>query len=350
MEKRIDISRSILDSFLERWPGHKIQEMTLEEYVGIKNPDTFCQWIETKTRELGSIKGTPSDKFGIYKRGDSSKRPKNLINDSQYSWQPFYGKTKDKAFRNIRKEILQIIQFAETGKFHEIDNLHLKKHFRWKIAYLYSNERLIPIFKKEVLNKIAAHFGHQIDHKTSISEIQKIIIKHKPANQNIYEYTDYLWCKFGRDKKQQRKSNKTRRRERKATTGGKDVQPQKRTGHRSYIASQKHNLLQEALKKKLIVKFGKGSVKVEENYVDVKLITPSSITFYEVKSASYASDCIKDALGQLLSYAFSDSEKKKKKIVVVGQYPPNENELMFIEFIKEILDIEFNYEHIGLDD
>ncbi len=322
--------------------------MSLEEYVGIGNPDTFCQWVETKTRTLGSIKGTPSDKFGIYKRGDSSKRPKNLINDSQYSWQSFYGSRRDNAFKSIRNEILKIIEYAETGKFSDIDALHLKKHFRWKIAYLYSNERLIPIFKREVLNRIVAAFGHQIDSKMPISEIQQIIIGQKPANQSIYEYAAYLYSRFGHVNQSTRMNKSVLRSKRKATQS-KNVEPQQRTMTTSYIANQKHNILQEALKKKLVEKFGKDAVKVEENYVDVKLIAPSCVTFYEIKSASYASDCIKDALGQLLSYTFSDSDKKKKKLVVVGQYPPNDNELAFIKFIKNNLGIDFDYEHIDLN-
>ncbi len=47
----------------------------------------------------------------------------------------------------------------------------------------------------------------------------------------------------------------------------------------SYIADFKHDRLQEVLKKKLIDQYGIGAVKKEENYVDIKLERPTSVTF-----------------------------------------------------------------------
>lgn len=50
----------------------------------------------------------------------------------------------------------------------------------------------------------------------------------------------------------------------------------------SYIADFKHNRLQEALKNKLVKQHGESAVKMEENFVDLKLFLEESITFYEV--------------------------------------------------------------------
>ena len=71
--------KEILDSFLNRWDIESVKEMSLEEYVSVGNKDTFCQWVETKTRILGSIKGMTSIKFGIYERKDPTKRPKTTL-------------------------------------------------------------------------------------------------------------------------------------------------------------------------------------------------------------------------------------------------------------------------------
>jgi hypothetical protein len=131
-----------------------------------------------------------------------------------------------------------------------------------------------------------------------------------------------------------------------ATT--KNIATQVRSGARSYIAEQKHNKIQLALQQKLIDQHGKAAVFLEKNWVDVKLVLPGQIVFYEVKSASYASDCIKEALGQILAYVFKETDIRKKRIVVVGQYPPNENEHGFIEYIKSLLKIEFSYEHVDI--
>lgn len=128
----------------------------------------------------------------------------------------------------------------------------------------------------------------------------------------------------------------------------KNTAPQVRSGTQSYIASQKHNKLQEALWQKLVNEYGEDAVVREENWVDVKLVLQDEIVFYEVKSASYASDCIKQALGQVLGYVFNDKDARKKRIVVVGHYQPNECDKKFIKHIKSLLNIEFDYENIAI--
>ena len=88
---------------------------------------------------------------------------------------------------------------------------------------------------------------------------------------------------------------------------------------------------------------------LEENYVDVKLIQPDYLGFYEVKSASYASECIKEALGQILLYTHYDEDLRTKKIYVVGQYPATEQDITYINFIKNNLKIEFDYLDINIE-
>ena len=79
METNIELSREILfEEFHNRWKIEDIKNMKLEDYVSVGDKDTFCQWLETKTRQLGSIKGINSSKFGIYKRGDKTKNHKIL--------------------------------------------------------------------------------------------------------------------------------------------------------------------------------------------------------------------------------------------------------------------------------
>ena len=108
MENRADICKDILYDFLFRWTVDEVKQMTLDKYVSVGDKDTFCQWLETRTRILGSIKGIKSSKFGIYKRRDKSKKPKLLRNDNDYSWQKFYSDNDhNEAFKKIRNEICE---------------------------------------------------------------------------------------------------------------------------------------------------------------------------------------------------------------------------------------------------
>lgn len=348
--------RTILDEFLARWPESEVERMTLSEYVGLENKDTFCQWVETRTRPLGSIKGLTSIKFGIYKRQEKKKknRPKNYRNDDEYSWMPRFGTNRKEAFTAVKNEIAQIIRYAASGDFSAINSLHLPDLFKWKVASLYSNERLVPIFKRDVLNDVANEFGLRAGSRTKISQIQQLLIRNKPAGQDIYHYMWDLFAKYGhggdvtREREKIRKLSAKRRIVSRKPSDHKNTEPQVRTVSRSYIAVQKHNQLQEALREKLVRQYGEKAVSMEENFVDVKLVLPDQIVFYEVKSASYASDCIRQALGQVLAYSFHEKDSRRRKAVVVGQYPPNRDEEEFIKYVKSQINIEFEYENVEL--
>lgn len=345
--------KELLDEFLNRWTIENIQNLTLQEYVGLGNKDTFCQWVETKTRMLGSIKGMTSIKFGIYERKDPTKKPKNYKNDNQYSWLQGYGDSRKTAFENTKNDIIKIIKLSEIGKFSEIDNILLPDLFKWKVAFLYSNERLIPIYKRDVLFKIANHFGLNTDRHTRISEIQNVMMLNKPAHLDVYAFMWQLFEQFGdnEDKKEivGTKRRKSKRRTTRQATNGRNTTPQVRTVTRSYVAEQKHNKIQEALVEILSKKYGKENVILEENYVDIKLIQPSFINFYEVKSSSYASECIKEALGQILLYSLNDTDKRPKNHIVVGQYPTTENDKKYIYFLKQNLKLEFDYLNVEIE-
>jgi hypothetical protein len=342
--------KELLDQFLNRWTVDEVKSLKLRDYVGIDNKDTFCQWVETKTRMLGSIKGMTSIKFGIYERKDTKKKPKNYKNDEKYSWLKKCGNDRNAAFEQTKQNVIKTIELAMLGKFEKIDEIDLPDLFKWKVAFLYSNERLIPIYKRDVLFKIAAQYGLQTSRETKISEIQNIMIAHKPANLNVYEFMRQLYTQFGQkaDKEIIVVIKKTKKRIVRKAASERNIKPQIRSITRSFIVEQKHNKIQEALKTKLINQFGKENVILEENFVDIKLIQPKYISFYEVKSASFATECIKEALGQILLYSLNDNDQRIKKHFVVGQYPPTEMDEEYINFLKKNLNLEFDYINIDI--
>ena len=347
MENNTESSREILYEFLDRWDTEAIESMNLEQYVSVGDKDTFCQWLETKTRALGSIKGINSSKFGIYKRSDPNAKPKNLVSDDIYSWQRYYGENSKDAFQNVKAEILKIIDYSEKGDFEKIDELHLTLFVKWKIAYLYSNERLIPIFKKSILHKIAENYGLTVTRKTKTSEIQNLIIANKPSHISIYQFADFLYEKFGRDNGKTTNTGKKRKTKRKGTTSINTTK-QKRKGSTSYIAEQKHSNIQKVLQEQLEQKYGKDNVVLEENYVDIKVKLKNEIHFYEVKSSAFASDCIREGLGQIMSYMQKDDDNRIKLLFIAGQYAPNQDERKYLNFIKKKLKIDFDYVSVKL--
>jgi len=344
---------TLLGEFLTEWPVDKVREMPLENYVVGGSNQTFCYWVETKAKDIGNIKGQNSFIFGIYKRKEKLKQYSGKYkSDGEYAWLSDYGGGKEEAFENVRNKILAVIDHSIKGTFSLIEKIQLHPFFKWKVAYLYSGQRLIPIYERAVLNNIAQHFGLKVTKTTKISEIQEVMIQNKPANLSSFEYTKTLWDKFGGKGKKGKleiRDVPTKTQRRRSASELKYREQIRISSHRISIVEPKHVQLQLALREKLFEEFGKDSrVLFEENDVDVKLVQPNQIVFYEVKTSPFASDCIKAALGQLLSYAFADTDERKKKLVVVGQYPPNPDDKRFIEFIKKILRIEFEYRSVRL--
>lgn len=160
----------LLESFLNRWDINAIKKMKIDQYTGINNKDTFTYWVENKTKLLGGIQGMPSQKFGIFERGNPTKKPKRVfLSDNKYNWYPKLGKNKNEAFATIKKYIIDISQYAMDGDFEKIESIPLPTIYKWKVAYLYSNERLVPIFKKSALYDISKHLlGSSTKNKKNI--------------------------------------------------------------------------------------------------------------------------------------------------------------------------------------
>ncbi len=183
------------NEFLKVWPIDRIEKMTLEEYTNSDRETSFVYWLEKRTENTGSIWGGSAYKFGIYKRLDTSKTltADNRKTDGVYAWFTKYGTTKDEAFAEIKNIILQIIKYSREKEFSKIDNLDLGDAVKWKIAFLYNTENLLPIFKNEILNLAALKLGYKESPSTKISDLQLFLMECKPLDQNTYEFAKPLW-------------------------------------------------------------------------------------------------------------------------------------------------------------
>lgn len=342
-ENSMSSYQNILNDFLEQWPLEKVKAMSLDQYVSTGDRNTFTQWVENRTIELGSISGQfGSRMFGIYRRGNSSPLD-HYENDEFYTWSKKYGKDSDLAFLAIKKHLINIINYSLTGNFSKIDAIPIPDIFKWKVAYLYSNERLIPIFQREVLKEIATYYGLPVNSKTTVSAIQKVLIDNKPLELNTHEFMVELWSKFRPQKKKPKGISTTQQ-----DQGEKSTNDQERSGTSSYIAKQTHNKIQNKLRDKLIAKYGESCVACEKNYVDLTLTYDDTITLYEVKSDAYAATCIRQALGQIIQYAHRLDTTKKLKLYVVGQYSLKANEKPYLDYIQKNLKIDIDYMSIDL--
>lgn len=184
--------------FLNYWTLDRLQNMTLEEYTDTKRENSFCYWLEHLTRDLGSIVGGSSYKFGIYKMGATSKTESatNRTNDGVYAWHTKYGQTKEDAFTSIRNLILNIANYAIKDNLSLIDNIDLGDAYKWKIAFLYSDFSVLNIFKKSWLVNIV--YGLDVGKENlEVSELNNLILAKKPSDEDFFDFSNRIRETYG---------------------------------------------------------------------------------------------------------------------------------------------------------
>ncbi|MDD6732477.1 MAG: AAA family ATPase [Bacteroidales bacterium] len=190
--------RKLLNDFLAAFPLESLSEMSLDKYTNLNRFDSFCYWVESRTYELGSIWGGSSYKFGIYKYNEKPKgKLTGVMCDEAYAWYTKNGNTAEEAYAWVRSEIVKIANHARNGEFEAIDNITtFGDVFKWKIAFLYSNEHLIPIYKRTMLEQVSARFGLDNPKDKSIAEMQRYLIE-KKGPEDLFVFYDRLLQMLG---------------------------------------------------------------------------------------------------------------------------------------------------------
>lgn len=188
--------RETLELFKNKWSLDKVKKMTLEKYVSVENKDTFCYWVETETRHIGSIKGSTSIKFGIYKpnKNRDINEVKRFPHDKEYIWSKRYGKNRNQVFDTIQKNIITIIECAQKRDFNTIDTIDISHMFKWKIAFLYSEEKLLPIYKKDVIVNECLRLGINIKNKP-FSYLIDALYKKKNPDTSVFDYMEEVFSR-----------------------------------------------------------------------------------------------------------------------------------------------------------
>ncbi len=349
MEHEKDI---LLKTFLNRWSLKKVKKMTISEYSQLNNNDTFCYWVEYKTQKLANISGSANSfKFEIFERKDKSKiyKTDDYKKDELYSWRKRAGSTREEAFTKTKLNIIRIIKSSLAGNFGEIDSkeITLSPIFKWKIAFLYSDKRLLAISDKKSVKWLAEQYKMKNFKNARISSVHRFLIE-QIDNNNYWNNIAEMWELCDLFKKNEQVIIIERKlRGRKGTTIKKSNEYYRVIDiHKKILIIRKHNKIQKTLYEKLVSKFGKKAVEMEMNFIDIRVELENKVIFFEVKCADSATKCIRVALGQIIEYAFKDNTKKEKVIVIYGDKKPNHNEDEYILQLTNFLsDLSFSYFH-----
>lgn len=193
--------RKLWNDFLSAFPLETLSDMPLEKYTNLNRSDSFCYWVESRTYSLGSIWGGSSYKFGIYKYNERPKgNASHVMCDDAYAWYTKNGNTAQEAYKFVRGEIVKIAHLAREGKWEAIDEITtLGEVFKWKIAFLYSDGQLIPVYNRSMLETVTEKLGMDEPKKKSIPYMQRYLLQRKGA-EDLFTFYDQLRQLIGKTK------------------------------------------------------------------------------------------------------------------------------------------------------
>lgn len=118
---------------------------------------------------------------------------------------------------------------------------------------------------------------------------------------------------------------------------------------RSVEADLKHNELQSKLYTHLSGVFGAENVGTElpsgagGNFIDVVTTKDGETVFYEIKTDPSIRVCIRQALPQLLEYAYWPSETRCKKLLIVAEAEVTDDASSYLQKLRDEFGIPVNY-------
>ncbi|WP_453973424.1 hypothetical protein [Amorphus sp. MBR-141] len=115
----------------------------------------------------------------------------------------------------------------------------------------------------------------------------------------------------------------------------------------------RHKLIQKALFDLLVAEHGKHHVGGEQQsdgggLIDMVVQTPKKRILFEVKTASTARGCIREALGQILDYALWPESRSVDEVVIVGEVEATDTEKKYVDLLAKSLPIPISYRSICL--
>jgi hypothetical protein len=190
-----------LEAFLSAWTVQRVENMTVEEYADLGNHDSFCYWLEYGSKYLGAVGGIALHKFELWKPKDEKDlKDTRFTTDGQFVWNTKKGKTRHEAFAEIKRLIVEIISQAQNQHWEAIDAIAFHAIGKWKIAFLYSDKKLLPIYSKRALLPIAKGLGKEFPYPTPVSELQKFILTFKGKAESIDDFAYRVYTQFAEKK------------------------------------------------------------------------------------------------------------------------------------------------------
>jgi len=131
------------------------------------------------------------------------------------------------------------------------------------------------------------------------------------------------------------------------------VEPLEKSASAKTKVNQLHNDIQNRLYKYLCGKFGASSVGTELDTgsgttVDVVTSVKKKITFFEIKTSNSVRASIRQAIPQLLEYAYWPEETRAEELVIVSHLPITTTAERYIAHLRDNFKIPLSYHQFDL--
>lgn len=185
--------RELYQQFINEFPIENLKNLPIERYTNLQY-NSFCYWLEFKLNGLGGIRGGSAYKFGIFKFNQKPTLNNTQYQaDDEYAWLSQLGENRIEAYSKVIAQVSRIAELASRCSFDDIESENgvLYNTVKWKIAFLYSNEKLLPMYRKDMLEGLAAYSGMDNPGNASQAELNTYILSQK-GDRDLYEFYDEL--------------------------------------------------------------------------------------------------------------------------------------------------------------
>ena len=187
----LEITRN---QFLMKFPLDKLGDiLTLDAYA-IGKPDTFCNWLEHRTRKLGRMSIRSAADYGVY---FDNKRQVFFAKEGR-SKKQVSGTEAQERFSEIRRQILDLLGYAKNDELEKIKQVSLYRHVKEKILSLYFPEKFLSIFSEGHIDHFLGALGLLDAKIKTLTPIKKksLLLEFKNKDQIMKNWSPYKYMHF----------------------------------------------------------------------------------------------------------------------------------------------------------
>jgi hypothetical protein len=115
-----------------------------------------------------------------------------------------------------------------------------------------------------------------------------------------------------------------------------------------------HNQMQNFIFKQLVSEYGKENISTEQDTglgskIDIAIKRENVYTFYELKGYNTIQKCIREAVSQLMEYAFYPNTNRANELVIVSHNPIDKNTKRYLKKLRDEFRIPIYYQQYNIE-